>query len=266
MKTLSSCLCMLFLAAGLPAECAPTALINFNDIPALRDGPGKGHYALFQGKLFEVLVATNLDATIYPLVGGQRSDKPIVVKNFFPKPLTELLFVSIVTPAPPAVNPSKLAFELVSEKGIRLTQQWKISDGVLTVENRITGNVDLPPILRTGIQFPRVCTFTDALTRDLRAKVVEGCAVRWRAGNTESGMRVLTVPYAQRVEYLEHCDWMEHKGPWGTRKVTLKRTNLKGTFQLTNPDYAAHGLLMHFITRPDARKKAELQGFELKLE
>ena len=59
---------------------------------------------------------------------------------------------------------------------------------------------------------------------------------------------------------------MEHRGPWGTRKVTIKRTTNKSLFNIPVSVYGYEGVQTTFMTRFDALKRGELQGFELKVE
>lgn len=268
MKTLISHLLMLLLAAGLPAACAPTPLINFTDIPSLRDGPGQGHYAIFQGKLFDVLITTNLGLFIHPVENGKHSGPRIEIVNCHALPSEKLRIVSLVQPAPPAVNPAKLTFDFVSDAGVHVIQTWRIRDGSLLVENQV---VNYPPEripqLLISVLFPKTHLISTNTSHSERVKITAGCMIRWRGGDGgDDSMKIYSAPYANRVDLLGAVDWIEHKGPWGSRKLTLRRTNTKGYLQPASVKYAYDGLGLVFISRPDSRRKIELQGFELKIE
>lgn len=257
-------------SVGLVGTAQP--LVNFSDIPVLPDGPGKGCYACFQGKNFDVLVTTNLDFIVYPMEAAKRTDKPVIIENYFsrpfpyPNPPPSPRFVSIVQPAPPAMNPPKLFFELVTDNGIHVSQTWKFMDGALSVENEMKGYAGIPPVLRIGIQFPRTHTFASNITPAERAKATSGYSLRCRTGGTENTMKLITIPYANRVELQSYSDRMEHQGPWGTRKVSIKRTGLRGMFIMGNAVYAHEGAWLLFLTRSDAKNRVNPQGFEFKVE
>lgn len=240
-------------------------LTNFADVPVLTNGPGKGCYAIFQGKLFDVLVATNLDVTIYPVDNGKRMEPPVVINNNFTTPGWGS-FVGVLKPDPPCVNPQKLVFRVVTDKGVQLVQTWKITDGLLSVNNLFKDYTGAVPVLHVGIQFPRTQTFAPAATPAERSAATAGSVLRWRAGHSETALTVITVPYGNRVMLQDYCDWMEHKGPWGARKVTVKRSTNKSLLSLTGSVYGYEGVGLLFITRFDPKKRGELQGFDLKVE
>ena len=99
-----------------------------------------------------------------------------------------------------------------------------------------------------------------------RSAATAGCVLRWRAGHSETTLTVITVPYGNRVMLQDYCDWMEHKGLWGSRKVTVKRSTSKSLLSLTGSVYGYEGVGLLFITRFDPKKRGELQGFDLKVE
>ncbi len=244
-----------------------TPLVDIGDIPTLSDGPGKGQYAIFQGKAFEVLMTTNLGLFIHPLEGGKRVGPPIAIANCNANPSEKLRIVSIVKPPPPSVNPAKLAFAFVSDSGIHVLQTWKLRDGSLLVDNEVNNYPpERIPQLLIAVRFPATHTVPAHAPQSERIKATAGCAVRWRGGKGDDSLKVYTAPYANRVDLLGYCDWIEHKGPWGNRKVTLRRTNTRGYFQNLDVRFAHEGLGLMFISRPDARRKLEGQGFELKVE
>jgi hypothetical protein len=254
------------LCAALPAWCA-APLVDISDIPALPDGPGKGHYALFQGKLFEVLMTTNLGLSIYPVEGGKRVGPPIEIANCNANPSEKLRVVSIVKPAPPALNPARLSFDFVSDSGIHVLQTWKLRDGSLLVDNQVNNfPSERIPQLLIAVRFPRTHAVSTNAPQSERIKATGGCTLRWRGGEGDEGLKVYTAPYANRVDLLGFCDWIEHKGPWGNRKLTLRRTSAKGYFQPLGVKFAYEGLGLMFISRPDGKRKIEGQGFELKIE
>ena len=250
----------------LPAS-ATTPLVDISDIPVLRDGPGKGNYAYFQGRVFDVLMTTNLSLLVYPVEGGKRAGPPIEIINCNANLSAQLRVVSIVQPAPPAMNPSKLFFDFVSDSGAHVLQTWKLRDGSLTVDNQLTGfPYENIPRLNIAVRFPQTHSIATNTPQSERIKITAGCALRWRSGQNDGTLKIYSAPYANRVDLLGFCDWIEHKGPWGTRKITLRRTNSKSYFQPLGVKFAYEGLGLMFFSRPDAKHKVETQGFELKVE
>jgi len=80
-------------------------------------------------------------------------------------------------------------------------------------------------------------------------------------------MKMLAFPYANSCRELQtFTDWMEHQGLWGSHKVSVKRTNLRGMFILGNAVYGREGVWSIFVTRVDTKQRVNPQGFELKVE
>jgi len=268
MKSRMVCCATLGMAALCQAVAGADALplTNFADIPVLTNGPGKGCYAIFQGKLFEVQVTTNLDLLVYPVDNGKRMEPPITLHTCFTTPGLGLNYIGLLKPDPPCLNPQKLVLRVVTDTGAQLVQTWKFSDGLLSVNNLFKDFTGAVPSTRVTIMFPKTHTFTTASTPAERDAATAGCMLRCRAGHSDTSMKIITVPYANRIMAQEICDWMEHRGPWGARKVTIKRTTNKSIFNIPGSVYVYEGVWTTFLTRFDAMKRGELQGFELKVE
>jgi hypothetical protein len=122
------------------------------------------------------------------------------------------------------------------------------------------------PQLLIAVRFPKTHDLADNATFLERSKATAGYTLRWRGGSGDKNLKIFSVPYAHRVDQMGFCDWIEHKGAWGARKITLKRNNNKGYFQPSQIKYVYQGLSLVFTTRPEANNKIEMQGFELKIE
>ena len=250
----------------LAADAETVPMISFSEVPSLTNGPGKGCYALFQGKLFEVQVTTNLDLIVYPVENGKRSDYQIAIYNYFTTLTSGLRFVGVLKPDPPSLNPQKLVFRAVTDQGAQLVQTWKISDGQLIVNNLFKEYTGAVPTMRMVVRFPQTHNVKANAAPAERSAITAGCAIRVRAGRADNAMKIITVPYGDRI-IMQNCyDWMEHKGPWGNRKVTVKRSTSKGLFTLGGSVYGYEGVTLIFATRFDSLKRGELQGFEFKVE
>ncbi len=268
MKAWSACWATLWLLAlgGLATRADVVSVTNFKDLPVLTNGPGKGCYALFQGKLFDVQVTTNLDLLVYPVENGKRLEPPIEIYNSFTTLGSGLKFIGAVKPDPPSLNPQKLVFRVVTDQGAQLVQTWKFSDGLLSASHLFKDYTGTVPSMHVVVKFPPTPTLKPDASAAERSAATTGCALRWRAGRSDAAMKIITVPYDHRVLLQDYCDWMEHKGPWGSRKITLKRTTSKGLLSLAGSVYGYEGVIMLFITRFDPLKRGELQGFDLKVE
>ena len=257
------------------------AKTEFKDIPALQDGPGKGYYAIYQCKFYDALVvASNLNILVYPKEQGERIDKPIEFNNRFAYHPTEeqkksdpkdlMVFTGVRNLAPPAVNPPKILITAVSDTGVTLLQTWKFAETGITMEEHFKGSVPDPaPVMRTYFKFPQTHKFTPNIETADREKATAGYIFRWRAGKDEKTMKTITVPYVGKPDGLGAGDWVENQGPWGARKVTIKRKSNKGTIGMGSQwgKFVYDGLEMVFTTKADPKtKKVDPQGFDVKIE
>jgi hypothetical protein len=255
---------------------AGAAKTEFKDVPTLQDGPGKGYYAIVQTKFYDALfVASNLTVQFFPKENGERIDKPVILDNRFvykpgehdPKDL--MTFSGVRNLAPPAVNPVKLVITAVNDAGTVLIQTWKFAEGKIEVENHLKGFTGDPPTMRTYIKFPQTHKFTPNIEKSDREKQMAGYQYIIRGGKTENAMKTLKLSYANKVENLSVSDSVENEGPWGSRKITIKRKSGKGSINYGGEwnKMPYDGLEFAFGTRADPKtKKLDVQGFELKVE
>jgi hypothetical protein len=256
---------------------AGAARIDFKDVPTLQDGPGKGYYAIVQTKLYDVLfVASNLTAQLFPKENGERIDKPIIIDNRFvytpnehdPKDL--MTFSAARGLPPPAVNPPKLVITAVNDAGTILIQTWKFAEGKIEVENHLKGYGGEPPIMRTYIKFPQTHKFTPNIEKSDREKQTVGYQYTIRGGKSENAMKTTKFSYASKIENVSVGESVENQGPWGDRKITIKRKGGKGSVNLGvtwGLKMPYDGLEFAFGTRADPKtKKLEAQSFEIKID
>lgn len=255
---------------------AGTPKMEFKDIPTLQDGPGKGYYAIVQTKLYDALfVASNLTVLLFPKENGERIDKPVILDNRFvytprehdPKDL--LTFSGVRNLAPPSTNQTKLVITAVNDAGLVLIQTWKFSDGKIEVEDHLKGYSGEPPTMRTYLKFPQTHKFTPNIEKADREKQMAGYQYIIRGGKTENSMKTMKLSYGAKVENISVGDSVENQGPWGSRKITIKRKSGKGSVNYGGEwnKMPYDGLEFCFGTRADPKtKKLEAQGFELKIE
>lgn len=255
---------------------------EFKDIPTLQDGPGKGYYAIFQCKLYDALVvASNLNVLVYPKEQGERIDKPIEFSNRFVYSRKEgdppdlMTFTGVKNLAPPAVlipTSPKITIQAVAASGLTLIQSWKFSEGTIAMEEHFKGTLADPlPVMRTFFSFPQTHKFTPNIETADRMKAMAGYTFRWRAGKDDKTMKTIDVPYVGKPESLGAGDWVENKGPWGARKITIKRKSNKGSIGMgTQWNKCLYdGIEMCFTAKPDPTakiKKIDPQGFDMKIE
>lgn len=249
---------------------------EFKDIPTLPDGPGKSYYAIVQTKLYDALfVASNLSVLLYPKENGERIDKPVILDNRFaytpersdPKDL--LIFSGVRNLAPPSTNLTKLVITAVADGGTVLVQTWKFAEGKIEVEDHLKGYTGDPPTMRTYVKFPQTHKFTPNIEKADREKQMAGYQYTIRGGKAENAMKTQKYSYSTKIENLTVGDSVENQGPWGSRKITIKRKAGKGfvslSFNGTKQPY--DGLEFSYSTHTDPKtKKLDLQGFELKIE
>lgn len=250
--------------------------VEFKDIPTLQDGPGKGYYAIVQTKFYDALiVASNLTVQVFPKEGGERIDKPVIMDNRFvytpgehdPKDL--LTFSGVRNLPPPAVNPAKLVITAVNDGGTVLIQTWKFAEGKIEVEDHLKGYGGEPPIMRTYVKFPQTHKFTPNIEKADREKQMAGYQYTIRGGKTENAMKTTKYGYSSKIENLTVGDTVENQGPWGSRKISIKRKAGKGSVNYGGMwnKMPYDGLEFSFGTRADPKtKKLDPQGFELKIE
>lgn len=250
-------------------------LVTLKDIPSLPDGPDKKCYAVFHGKAYDALVlARDLSVRIYIKDKDERIDKPIEINNhFLAQPDNRLykdlmVFKGFRNLAPPAADAPKLVIMAENEAGVMLVQTWKFADNKIVVENSLDRFTAGDTPMRTFVCWPRTHKFTPNVEQAEREKAVAGYTMRWRAGKNEGSLRTITVPYAAVVAAQPVSDWVENEGPWGARKVTIKRLGGKGTFTLGRGAKIPYGGLdLIFTCKPAPKAKGlEGQGFELKVE
>jgi len=261
---------------------AGAAKIEFKDIPTLQEGPGKGYYAIVQTKFYDVLVvASNLTLQVFPKdKTGERIDKPIICDNRFvytpsehdakqdPKDL--MVFTGVRNLAPPAVNPPKLIINAVADSGAVLIQTWKFGEGKIELENHLKGfDAGAPPVMRTYFKFPQTHKFTPNIEKADREKAMAGYLYTIRGGKSENAMKTTKLTYASKPEGISVGDSVENQGPWGDRKVTIKRKAGKGSVNFGGAwnKFPYDGLEFCFGTRADPKtKKLDAQGCEIKIE
>ncbi|MCX7009813.1 MAG: hypothetical protein NTY53_21650 [Kiritimatiellaeota bacterium] len=253
--------------------------MEFKDIPTLQDGPGKGYYAIVQTKFYDALVvASNLTIQLFPKDKGERIDKPIICDNRFvytpqqnetlPKDL--MAFTGVRNMAPPAVNPPKIVITAVSDSGTMLIQTWKFSEGKIEVEDHLKGfDQNAPPTMRTYFKFPQTHKFTPNIEKADREKAMAGYLYTIRGGKSENALKTMKLTYASKPEGISVGDSIENQGPWGDRKITIKRKAGKGSVNYGGAwnKFPYDGLEFCFGTRADPKtKKLDVQGCEIKIE
>ncbi|MCX7010291.1 MAG: hypothetical protein NTY53_24135 [Kiritimatiellaeota bacterium] len=253
----------------------PSERTDFKNIPTLTTEPGKGYYAIVQTKLYDVLVVANsLTLQLYPKNKGERGTKPIIFDNRFAcgpevNPNDPLAFSAVVNLAPSAVNPAKLEFVAVSAAGVTFWQTWKFSEGKIDVESRLKGFAGDPPQLRLFVKFPKTHEFTPNIEKGDRAKQMEGHSYVVRGGKSVKTLKNKKMSYADKWTELPVIEWVEHQGPWGERKVTLKRKNDRDAI-IFDGDWnrpAYEGWEFGLLKIPDGKTKHyDLHGFEIKIE
>ncbi|TAN37826.1 MAG: hypothetical protein EPN23_04745 [Verrucomicrobia bacterium] len=253
-------------------------LVAFKDIPALPDAPNKDYYAVFCRKNYDALVvASNLVVYVYPKDKGERIDKPIEFSNRFVPALRDdvykplLTFLGVRNLAPPTTNASKLVITAVSATGITLIQTWKFADNKIEMEESLTGfSPNDPTFMRTTFHWPETHKFTPNIENSERVQAVAGYTMRWHAGKTPLTMKTTALPYAAAIVGQPNGDWVENQGPWGARKVTVKRKGSKGNlvfgFRGFEPSPYA-GLEFQYMVNADPKtKKVDSAGLEIKIE
>jgi len=249
---------------------------EFKDIPTLQDGPGKGYYAIVQTKFYDALfVASNLTVLLFPKENGERIDKPVILDNRFvytprehdPKDL--LTFSGVRNLAPPSTNQTKLVITALNDAGTVLIQTWKFGEGKIEVEDHLKGYTGEPPTMRTYVKFPQTHKFTPNIEKADREKQMAGYQYTIRGGKAENSMKTIKLTYGAKVENISVADSVENMGPWGSRKITIKRKSGKGSVNYGGEwnKMPYDGLEFCFGTRADPKtKKLDAQGFELKVE
>ena len=156
MNVRNFCWATLWLTAlcGLTTHADVVSVTEFKDMPVLTNGPGKGCYALFQGKLFDVQVTTNLDLLVYPVENGKRLELPVTIYNNFATLGSGLKFIGAVKPDPPSLNPQKLVFRVATDQGAQLVQTWKFSDGLLSATHLFKDYTGTVPAMHVQVKFP----------------------------------------------------------------------------------------------------------------
>lgn len=256
---------------------AGAAKVEFKDIPTLTDGPGKGFYAIYQSKFYDVeVVASNLAVNVYPKDKGERIDKPVIFNNRFvytpnerdPKDL--MVFTGVRNVAPPAVNPPKLIINAVADSGAALIQTWKFGEGKIEVENHLKGyDTGAPPVMRTYFKFPQTHKFTPNIEKADREKAMAGYLLTVRGGKSENALKTTKITYASKVEGFSVGDMIENQGPWGDRKITIKRKGGKGSLNMGGEwnRFPYDGLEFFARTVADPKtKRIEPAAFEIKIE
>jgi hypothetical protein len=256
---------------------AGAAKVEFKDIPTLQDGPGKGFYAIFQSKFYDVeVVASNLTFYVYPKDKGERIDKPVIFNNRFvhtpnerdPKDL--MVFTGVRNLAPPAVNPPKIVISAVADSGAALLQTWKFGEGKIEVENHLKGyDANAPPTMRTYFKFPQTHRFTPNIEKADREKAMAGYLLTIRGGKSDTALKTTKVTYASKVEGFTVGDTIENQGPWGDRKITIKRKGGKGSLNIGGEwnKFPYDGMDFFARTVADPKtKKVDAQSFEIKIE
>lgn len=268
--------------ASTTKEADVGAKVEFKDIPTLQEGPGKGYYAIVQTKLYDVLVvASNLTLQIFPKdKTGERIDKPMICDNRFaytpnemeakqdPKDL--MVFTGVRNLAPPAVNPPKLIITAVNDAGGTLIQTWKFGEGKIEVEDHLKGfDQNAPPTMRTYFKFPQTHKFTPNIEKADREKAMAGYLYTIRGGKAENAMKTIKLSYASKPEGISVGDSVENQGPWGDRKITIKRKAGKGSINYGGAwnKFPYDGLEFCFSTRADPKThKLDVQGCQISIE
>ncbi len=256
---------------------AGAAKTEFKDIPTLQDGPGKGYYAIVQMKSYDALfVASNLTVQFFPKENGERIDKPVIIDNRFvyTQPETDktkdlLTFSGVRNLAPPSTNQAKLVITAVNDAGLVLVQTWKFSEGKIEVDDHLKGYSGEPPTMRTYVKFPQTHKFTPNIEKADREKQMAGYQYTIRGGKSENAMKTVKLSYASKAENISVGDSVENMGPWGSRKITIKRKSGKGSINLGAEwnKMPYDGLEFCFGTKADPKtKKLDAQGFELKVD
>ena len=255
---------------------AGAAKTEFKDIPTLQDGPGKGYYGIVQMKSYDALVvASNLTVLFFPKENGERIDKPVIIDNRFvytpgdhdPKDL--LTFSGVCNLAPPSTNLARLVITAVNDSGTKLIQSWKFSEGKIEVEEHLKGYTGKPPVMRTYVKFPQTHKFTPNIEKADREKQMAGYQYTIRGGKSENAMKTIKLSYASKVENISVGDSVENMGPWGNRKITIKRKSGKGSINYGGMwnKMPYDGLEFAFCTKADDKtQKLDAQGFELKVD
>jgi hypothetical protein len=250
-------------------------LITLKEIPVLTNSPDKNCYAVFHGKAYDALMlARTLNVEVYIKdSNGERIDKPIIVgSRYLHQPNHRhakdwMVFTGFRKLAPPALNPPKLVITAVNEGGVTVVQTWKFSDNKIVVENTVGSFTAGDNAMRMFVAWPRTHKFTPNVEQEERIKAVAGYTMRWRAGKNENSLKTITAPYGEPMANQPIGDWVENQGPWGARKVTIKRLGGRGAFTL-GPGLRCpyDGMETVFVCKPVPKKGVDDQGFELKVE
>ena len=263
------------------SESDRNAEIGFKAIPTLQNGVGKGYYAIFQGESYDALiVASNLNVLVFPKEEGERIEKPIEFSNRFVYTPHEgdfpnlMQFTGVTHLAPPAVitTGQRITIQALSTSGFMLYQTWEFFEDTIVMEEHFKGTLSDPlPVMRTFFTFPRTHRFTPNIELADRIKATSGYSLHLRAGKSDTTMRTMVVPYVGKPENLPDGEWVENQGPWGTRRVTIKRTSHRGSIGMgTQWNRCVYdGLEMCFTAKPDPYskiKRIDPQGFEVKIE
>ena len=256
---------------------AGAAKTEFKDIPTLQDGPGKGYYAIVQTKLYDALiVSSNLSVQLFPKENGERIDRPIILDNRFVfttgehDPIKDIVpFAGVRNLAPPSVNPTKLVFTVVNDGGTVLIQTWKFTDGKIEVEDHVKAYTGEPPNLRTFVRFPQTHKFTPNIEKSDREKQMAGYQYILRGGKDDKTMKTTKLSYATKLENFNVGESVENVGPWGARKISIKRKSGKGVIKYGGMwnMMPYDGLEFFFGTVADPKtKKLDIQGFKIKID
>ena len=148
-----------------------------------------------------------------------------------------------------------------------VAQTWKFSDNKIEVEEAFAKTTML-----TAFRWPATHRFAPNVEQKEREAAMTGFTLRWHGGKSFSAMKTFLVPYNGGPVGPPPCgDWVENQGPWGARKVTLKRKNNNGSLAMGengNTPFPYCGQEVFYVPPPYDNKTKRITGcgFELKVD
>ena len=203
-------------------------------IQVFHDGPWKGQNAAVQYPLYDAVVSSNLDVTVYPKDKGVRVGPSIGfgrgVSFYYIEKSGEICWLSPPTiwgGPPPQLQPEQISYTGQTTNGVEFGVTLRFKPNGLAASGWLKnprGGEDAH-LMRIFIAWPRTHDIPAETEQAERIKLLQNSLLRVRDGDNTPQQHVFhvsTCPYSQPFKPRGLTDWLENSGPWGARKFTVR--------------------------------------------